>query len=102
MNKRLQEVGYPQRVEEVTSPNLLFAVVFAEIDEFKYVGVPWFEVYCKCTGPLIATLVDVTGSGIERTKHGHDAVRVTIGPCDVGTSSRGQHDMAKKQVEKRL
>jgi hypothetical protein len=47
-------------------------------------------------------LVDVTGCGIERTKHGHDAVRVTIGACDVGTSSRGQHDMAKNQVEKRL
>lgn len=95
MNGYSQEVGYPQRIEKVSSPDLLFTMVFTEIDEFKDIGMPGFEVYCKCSGPLIATLVDIARGGIKRTKHWHDAIRVAIGTCNVGTGGHHQHNMVE-------
>ena len=81
---RSQEVGYPKRIEEVTSPDLLFAVILAKVDELKDIRMPWFEVYGERARTLVATLVDVTCGGVKCTKHGHDAIRVAISAGNVG------------------
>ena len=71
MGAHSQEVGYPQRIEEVTSPNLLFAVIFAKVEELKDIGMPWFEVYSECARTLVAALVDIASGGVKCAKHGH-------------------------------
>jgi hypothetical protein len=88
-----QEVGYPKRIEEVTSPDLLFAVVFAEVDELKDIGMPWFEVYSESARALVATLVDVASGGVKRAKHGHDTIRVTISARNIRPDNRCQHNV---------
>jgi hypothetical protein len=74
MSRNSQEIGYPQRIKEVASPNLLLAMVFTEVDEFKYIRVPWLEVYSKSPRALITTLINITRSSIKGAKHGYDAV----------------------------
>lgn len=83
----LQEIRDPQCVEQVTSTNFLLSVVLTEIQEFEYVRVPRLEIDSEGTGTLVTTLVNVTSSGVERTKHRHDSVGVAIRACDIGTKA---------------
>src|SRR5258708_22312045 len=86
VSRNSQEIRYPQRIKEVTSPNLLFPMVFTEVDEFKYIRVPWLEIYSKSPGTLIATLINITCSSIKSTKHGYDAIRISICTSNISTS----------------
>src|SRR6266404_3784074 len=89
---RSQEVGYPQRVEEVASSNFFFTVIFAKIDEFEDVGMPWFEVYSERARALVAALIDVASGGVKSAKHGHNAIRVSISARNICTDDARQHD----------
>jgi hypothetical protein len=68
-------------------------MVFAEVDELKDISMPWFEVYSERARALVATLVDVTSGGVKRAKHGHDAIRVSIGASNVGADKVRQHEV---------
>jgi hypothetical protein len=47
--------------------------------------VPWLEVNGESSWSLVSTLVDISGSSIECSKHGNDTVRVTVSTGNVGT-----------------
>ncbi len=51
-----EEVGDPERVEQIPGALFLFAVVLAEVEELHDVGMPGLQVDSKCTGTLVATL----------------------------------------------
>ena len=55
-----EEVGRPQRVEEVARARLLLAVVFLEVEEGEDVCVPRLQVHGEGALPLAAALVDET------------------------------------------
>src|SRR5260370_38833389 len=85
VSRNSQEIRYPQRIKEVTSPNLLFPMVFTEVDEFKYIRVPWLEIYSKRPGTLIATLIHITCSSIKSKKHGYDAIQISFCTSNIST-----------------
>ena len=60
-------------------------MIFSQVEEVKDISVPWLEVNGESSWSLVSTLVDVSGSSIECSKHGYDTVRVTVGTGNVGT-----------------
>lgn len=84
LNTLHEEIGNPESEEQVASADLLFAVVLAQVKELKDICVPGLKVDGKGTRSLVATLIDVSGSVVEDTKHGGDTVGGTVGTGDVG------------------
>src|SRR5690606_12452352 len=78
-----EEVGDPQRVEEVAGAELLLAVVLLQVEEIEHIGVPGLQVDGEAALALAATLVHVAGGVVEHAEHGHDAVAGAVGALDV-------------------
>ena len=53
-------------------------MILAQVEELEDVGVPGFDVDGEGTGALVASLVNVAGSRVIRTKHRHNTVREVI------------------------
>ena len=70
-------------------------MVLPEVKELENVGMPRFEVDGKGSGTFVASLIDVTGSGIVRTQHWNNAIRITV-----GTQCRSWQ--TNKQIRKKL
>ena len=79
-----EEVGHPQRVEEVARARLLLAVVLAQVEEVEDVGVPRLDVHGERALPLAAALVDEARRVVEDAQHRHEPVRRAVGAGDVG------------------
>jgi len=60
-------------------------VILSQIEEIEDISVPWLEVDGERSWSLVSTLVDVSSSGVECSKHWNDTVRVTVGTGNVGT-----------------
>ena len=78
-----EQVGDPQRVEQIPGPTLLLAVVLAQLQELLNVRVPGFDVHGEAALPLASPLVHVAGNVVEDAQHGHDSVAVAVGALDV-------------------
>lgn len=82
-----EEIGDPKGEEQVTSTDLLLAMVLAQVEEFKNVGVPRFEVNREGSRALVASLIDVAGRVVVDSEHGNDTVRIAVGSRNVGSGS---------------
>ena len=60
-------------------------MVLSQVKELEHIGVPRLEIDGKGTGALIATLVNVTCSGVISSKHRHDAVGIAVSSGNVGS-----------------
>lgn len=85
-NSLHEQIGDPKRIEEITGSNFLLAMILAQVDELKDVGVPRLEINSKRTRALVTTLVDVSRRRVVHTEHGNNAVGVTVGARNVRTS----------------
>ena len=75
-----EEVGDPEGVEKVAGAVFLSAVVFAKLQEFINVCMPWLKVDSKCAFALTAPLVHIPSRVIVDLEHGHQAILVPICP----------------------
>lgn len=73
-----KHVWYPEGVEEITSADLLLAVVLSKVEELKDVGVPRLDVDGECAWSLVATLVNVSRGVVEHAEHREDTIRVAL------------------------
>mmetsp|Transcript_76496 Transcript_76496/g.215220 ORF Transcript_76496/g.215220 Transcript_76496/m.215220 type:complete len:409 (-) Transcript_76496:344-1570(-) len=78
-----EEVRDPKRVEEITCPLLLFAVVLLQLEEVEDVRVPGLQVHGEGSFSLAAALVNIAGGLVEVAEHGDQAVTVPVGAADV-------------------
>jgi len=53
-------------------------MVFAGVEEFEVISVPWFDIDREGARTLIATLVHITSLGAVGSQHRHDCVGITI------------------------
>src|SRR5260221_148444 len=65
--QHLQQIRNPKCIEQISGADFFLAVILPEIKKLENVSMPWFEVDRKCSRTLVASLIDVTGSGIIRT-----------------------------------
>mmetsp|Transcript_12173 Transcript_12173/g.26968 ORF Transcript_12173/g.26968 Transcript_12173/m.26968 type:complete len:510 (+) Transcript_12173:311-1840(+) len=79
-----EQVGDPQGVEQVARSLLLLAVVLAQFQEIKNIGVPGFEVHRKGALALAPALVHVASGVVEDAEHRHQTARRAVGPANVG------------------
>mmetsp|Transcript_43278 Transcript_43278/g.109704 ORF Transcript_43278/g.109704 Transcript_43278/m.109704 type:complete len:430 (-) Transcript_43278:280-1569(-) len=78
-----EEVRDPKRVEEITCPLLLFAVVLLQLEEVEDVRMPGLQVHGEGSFSLAAALVNIAGGLVEVAEHGDQAVTVPVGAADV-------------------
>ncbi|OIQ65577.1 hypothetical protein GALL_528630 [mine drainage metagenome] len=58
-------------------------MIFAEIQKFKNIRMPWFQVNSEGAFALTAALVDITGGIVKYTQHRDNPIAGTIGAADV-------------------
>jgi hypothetical protein len=85
--KNLQKIGDPERIKEIASASFFLSVVLSEVEELKDIGVPWLNVDGDRARTLIATLVNITGSGVVGSQHRYDPVGVTVGSSNVRSNN---------------
>src|SRR3954468_18308468 len=93
LNSLHEQIGSPERVEEITSSDLLLSVVLAQIQEVKDISVPRLQVDGKGARTLIATLINITCGVIKHAKHRYEAVGCAIGAGDIGTGGTNAVDV---------
>lgn len=93
LNTLHEEIRRPESIEQVTRADLLLAVVLAEIQELKDVGVPRLQVDSKGTRALVATLVHVPGRVVVHPEHRHDAIRRPVGSSNVRAGGSNSVDV---------
>lgn len=81
--QNLQKIIDPKSIEQIARTDFLLSVILAQVKEFEDICVPWLEVDGKCTRAFIASLVDITSSGIVCSQHWHNTVGITISACNV-------------------
>src|SRR5690606_10350724 len=82
-----EQVGNPERVEQVARPKFFLAVVLLEIEEIEDVGVPGFEVYREASFALSSSMINIAGRHVEVAKHRNDAIGCSACALDVRTLS---------------
>src|SRR6266508_1783324 len=70
----LQKIGDPKSIEQISCANFFFSVILSEIEKLEDVSMPRLEVDGECSWTLVASLIDITGSGIICTEHGYNTV----------------------------
>ena len=78
-----EKIGNPQRVEKISRARFLFAVIFFEIQKFKDVGVPGFEVDGEGAFATTAALIAVSRRVVENAQHRRQAVGLAVRSGDV-------------------
>mmetsp|Transcript_39014 Transcript_39014/g.91260 ORF Transcript_39014/g.91260 Transcript_39014/m.91260 type:complete len:642 (+) Transcript_39014:465-2390(+) len=69
-----EEIGHPQRVEEVARTALLLAVVLAQVEEGEDVRVPRLDVHGESSFALATALVNIASGVVKDTQHWHQPV----------------------------
>ena len=69
-----EEVGDPERVEEVSRPILLCAIIFAELKELVNVGMPWLKVDSEGALALATTLIHIACCVVKHLQHWHETI----------------------------
>jgi ribonucleoside-diphosphate reductase alpha chain len=82
-----KQVRYPKGIEQIAGTHFFLTVVFTQVKEFKYIGMPWFQVNSEGTFTFATTLVNITGSIVKHAQHRDNTVAGTVGAADVRASS---------------
>lgn len=79
-----EEVRNPKAVEQVARTGLLLAMILAEFQEVKHVGVPGLQVNGEGTLTLATPLVHVPATNAMHLMNAQDVRRgkTTVSPCD--------------------
>src|SRR5271168_818923 len=85
LNPLHEEIGRPQGIEQVTCSDFFLTVILSKVQPIEYIGVPWLEIDCECSWPLVATLVDIPSSVVEDAKHRNKAIGGTISASNIRT-----------------
>lgn len=93
LNTLHEEIWDPQSIEEIASTNFFLSVVLSEIEELEDVSVPWFQVDGESTWALVSTLVNISGSVVEYSQHGNNAIGVSVCTSNVSTSGTNSVDV---------
>ena len=94
-----KQVWNPESQEQVAGTSVFHTRVLAQVQEFKDIIMPWFQVaksnqiaelfsflHGKGTIALASTLVHMTGSIVKYSQHGYNSIGLAIGSSDVATS----------------
>ena len=78
-----QKIWDPKSIEQISGSCFFFTVVLPQVEELKYVGMPWFNINGKCARALVSSLVYISCGCVVRTEHGYNTIGVAIGTSNV-------------------
>ena len=82
-----EQVRSPHGIEQVASSLFFSTSVLLELEEILDIRMPWLHVDGECTRALIPTLIDISGSVVEHSKHWYDTIAESVGTRDVRAGS---------------
>ena len=85
-NSLHKEVTDPESVEQISGSVFFLTVILLELQEVKYVSVPWLQVNSERSLSFAAALIDISGSLVEDFEHGEQAIGDSVGALNICSS----------------
>ena len=78
-----EQIRHPQGIEQIPCTIGFIAMIFAQFQKLKNVGMPRFQINGNATLAFATSLIDISGSIVEDTQHGDNPIGGAIGTTNV-------------------